>query len=80
MEIQAKKENVKSLVWDIVVDISWSNLSHKYFGKSRSWLSQKFVGKGGNGTPIEFTDTERETLKNALNDLAKRIQVCASKL
>ncbi len=80
MEIQMKKENVKSLVWDIVVDISWSNLSHKYFGKSRSWISQKFTGVGGNGTAIDFTDSERETLKFALDDLAKRIQVCASKL
>lgn len=80
MELQAKKESVKSLVWDIVVDISWANLSLKYFGKSRSWLSQKFVGKGGNGTSIEFTGTEREKLKEALNDLAKRIQFCASKL
>ncbi len=80
MEVAVKKENVKQVVWDIVVDISWANLSHRYFGKSRSWLSQKFVGKGGNGTPIDFTDAERETLKEALNDLAKRIHVCASKL
>jgi hypothetical protein len=80
MEVQVKKENVKSLVWDIVVDISWANLSHKYFGKSRSWISQKFVGIGGNGTPIDFTDAERLTLKEALNDLARRIQICASKL
>ena len=80
MEIQIKNESVKTLIWDIVVDISWANLSHKYFGKSRSWLSQKFVGKGGNGIPIDFTDAEREKLKDALNDLAKRIQLCASKL
>lgn len=80
MEVVAKKESVKQLMWDIIVDISWANLSHKYFGKSRSWLSQKFVGKGGNGTPIDFTDAERETLKDALNDLARRIQVCADKL
>jgi hypothetical protein len=81
MEMQVvKKENVKSLVWDIVVDISWSNLSHKYFGKSRSWISQKFTGNGGNGTAIDFTDKERETLKLALNDLASRILVCAGKL
>jgi hypothetical protein len=80
MEVVAKKESVKQLMWDIIVDISWANLSHKYFGKSRSWLSQKFVGKGGNGTPIDFTDSERETLKDALNDLARRIQDCANKL
>lgn len=80
MEVAVKKENVKQIVWDIVVDISWANLSYKYFGKSRSWLSQKFIGKGGNGTSIDFTDCEREKLKDALNDLANRIQVCANKL
>jgi Domain of unknown function (DUF5053) len=80
MEIQAKKDNVKSLVWDIVVDISWANLSHKYFGKSRSWISQKFVGINGNGVDTDFTEDERQKLKYALNDLATRIQSCASKL
>ena len=80
MEVQEKKTNVKSLVWDIVVDISWANLSHKYFGKSRSWISQKFVGKNGNGAETDFTDSEREILKHALNDLAARIQACANKL
>jgi hypothetical protein len=29
---------------------------------------------------IDFTDAERETLRDALNDLANRIQVCANKL
>ena len=80
MEIQVKKDNVKSLMWDIIVDISWSNISHKYFGRSRSWISQKFVGKNGNGIDTDFSDSERETLKHALNDLANRIQICASKL
>lgn len=74
------KESTKNLMWDIIVDISWANISTKYFGKSRSWLSQKMNGKDGNGGQGEFTDIEKETLKNALNDLAYRIQVCANKL
>ena len=73
MEIEVKKNNVKSIMWDIIVDISWSNISHKYFGRSRSWISQKFVGKNGNGIETDFTASERETLKDALNDLATRI-------
>jgi hypothetical protein len=80
MEIKEKKQNVKSLMSDIIVDISWANLSHKYFGKSRSWISQKFVGINGNGAETDFTDAEREQLKSALNDLAIRIQKCAKSL
>jgi len=80
MEIQVKNENMKSKMWDIIVDISWANISTKYFGKSRSWLSQKMNGKDGNGADTEFTDAEKEQLKYALNDLAKRIQTCAEKL
>jgi hypothetical protein len=80
MEIQVKKESTKDLMWDIIVDISWANLSTKYFGRSRSWLSQKMNGKDGNGGEGEFSETEKETLKRALNDLANRIQVCANKI
>lgn len=80
MEIQVKNENMKSKMWDIIVDISWANVSTKYFGKSHSWLSQKMNGKDGNGADVAFTDAEKEQLKFALNDLAKRIQICAEKL
>src|SRR5690606_38675892 len=62
---------------------SWMVLGkcfYEYFGKSRSWLSQKMNGKDGNGADVAFTDAEKEQLKFALNDLAKRIQICAEKL
>lgn len=80
MEIKDKKESMKSLMWDIIVDISWANISTKYFGKSRSWLSQKMNGKDGNGQDTEFSESEKEKLKFALNDLARRIQECAEKI
>lgn len=80
MEVKVKKDTVKSLLWDIIVDVSWSNISHRYFGKSRSWISQKFVGINGNGIETDFTSSEREQLKLALTDLSKRIQNCADKL
>lgn len=80
METQTKKENMKTLMWDIIVDISWANISTKYFGKSRSWLSQKMNGRDGNGNNTDFSDEERQKLKFALNDLASRIQACADKL
>ncbi len=75
-----KKQSTKSLMWDIMVDISWAKISTNYFGRSRSWLSQKMNGIDGNGSETEFTEKEKEILKSALNDLSKRIQLCADKL
>lgn len=75
-----KKKSTKSLMWDIMVDISWAKISTNYFGRSRSWLSQKMNGIDGNGSETEFTEKEKEILKSALNDLSKRIQLCADKL
>ncbi len=84
MEIQAplqqQEETIKSKMYDIIVDISWAQISQKYFGKSRSWLSQKFTGINGNGTPTQFTPKEQEILKGALIDLSDRIRACADKI
>lgn len=51
---------MKNLMWDIIVDISWANISKKYFGKSRSWLSQKMNGFDGNGSSTEFSEDEQK--------------------
>ena len=80
MEIKAKKESMKNKMWDIIVDVSWAQISQKYFGKSRSWLSQKLTGIDGNGKETEFTNKEKEILKEALCDLANRIRICADKI
>ena len=80
MEITKQKKSMKNLMWDIIVDISWANISKKYFGKSRSWLSQKMNGFDGNGSVTEFSEEEQDTLKNALYDLSNRIKICADKL
>ena len=80
MEITEKKQVMKVLMRDIIVDISWANISKKYFGKSRSWLSQKMNGFDGNKSETEFSEKESQTLKNALLDLAQRIEVCANKI
>lgn len=75
-----KKQSMRTVLQDIIVDVSWAHISKKYFGRSRSWLSQKMIGTNGNGIETEFSAEERETLKNALYDLSERIQTCADKL
>lgn len=79
MAVEIVKETVtmKSKMSDILVSISWSDLSRKYFGKSNSWLYHKMDGRDGNGKPTSFSPEEAEQLKSALCDLADRIRKAA---
>ncbi|MDR1876843.1 MAG: DUF5053 domain-containing protein [Flavobacteriaceae bacterium] len=65
---------------DILIDISWAQISTRYFGKSRSWLYHKMDGIDGNGGKGDFTPEEKETLRTALRDLAGRIINCAENI
>lgn len=71
------KQNIKQKLYDLLVAISWADLSRNYFGKSSSWLYHKMDGRDGNGKPTEFTPEEVEQLKGALCDLADRIRRAA---
>jgi hypothetical protein len=81
MEIVAKQEHItmKQKMSDILLDVSWAKLSEKYFGRSRSWLYHKLDGIN-NGKPDDFNDSEKETLRRALLDLASRINICANNI
>ena len=68
---------MKAQLADILMAVSWSDLSRTYFGKSNSWLYHKLDGVDGNKKPTEFTIEERYQLKGALIDLADRIRRAA---
>lgn len=75
---QEEKLTMKQQLWDIIVEVSWGQISEQYFKKSRSWLSKKMSGKGFNGEPnADFTPEEKEILKGALVDLSERIKKAA---
>ncbi len=81
MEIKTcKKQNVRDIIKDISLDISWAKLSKKYFDRSPSWIYHKIDGVDGNGNQGGFSGEELEQFKNALYDLSKRIQQTADKL
>ncbi len=67
---------VKAELQDILLSISWADLSKTYFGRSNSWLYHKLDGLNG----IEFSDEEKQTLKGALVDLADRIRRAADNI
>jgi len=77
-ELEKTKTSLKHELKDIYLDITWSKVANRYFGKSSSWLYNKFNGTDGNGGVGEFTYAERMQLKNALLDFADRIKVAAN--
>ncbi len=73
--------DAKSRLNDILVSISWREIARNYFGKSSSWLYHKLDGIKSDGTPGGgFTLSERQQLKESLEDLAARINAAASRL
>ena len=60
--------------------ISLSQIAKKYFGKSRTWLYQRLYGYKVNGKPAQFTPAERQTLVNALQDIAQMAQKTSLKI
>ncbi len=71
---------MKSKLYDLIVAISWADLSRTYFGKSSSWLYQRMEGVNNEGNPIDFTPEEAERLKGALVDLSERIRRAADNI
>lgn len=65
---------------DLINFISWAEISRKYFGKSNSWLYHKLNGVDGNKKPTDFSEDERESLKEALTDLSARLKSFADSL
>ena len=72
-----QQDTVKARLQDILMHVSWGDISREYFGKSGSWLYHKLNGIDGNKKPIDFTTEERYQLKGALIDLSERIRRAA---
>ena len=68
---------MRQKLYDLLVAISWADLSRTYFGKSSSWLYHKMDGRDGNGKPTAFTFEEAQQLNGALVDLSERIRKAA---
>ncbi len=71
---------VKSLLEDILMHVSWGDISREYFGKSGSWLYHKLNGIDGNKKPADFSEEEKYQLKGALIDLSNRIRRAAERI
>ncbi len=75
-----KDSAVKQRIQDIQLLVSWREIAHTYFDKSSSWLYHKLDGIDGNGGAGGFTEDEKEMLRNALHDVARRINEAANNI
>lgn len=73
-------DTVKAQLQDILMHVSWGDVSREYFGKSGSWLYHKLNGIDGNKKPTSFSEEEKYTLKGALVDLSERIRRAADRI
>lgn len=65
---------------DVLLYIKWGNISKDYFGYSRGWIYQRLNGYDGNGNDCDFTDAQKEALRDALRDLAGKLNAAADNL
>lgn len=72
--------DMKARLRDILMIVSWRELSRHYFGKSSSWLYHKMDGIDGNGGEGGFTAKEAAQMREALMNLSERIRMAAEKI
>ena len=77
-----EKVTPRTKIDDILLDISWREIAHRYFNKPASWLYNKIDERDVDGTGVSYkcTDEELEILKGGLCDLANRIRKVADAL
>ena len=75
-----KKPLVELKETEIFNVLKASYIAERFFGKSRFWISQKINHNITNGKPADFTEKERETLKNALETIAFELQELADNM
>ena len=74
-----QQSSVRQVLQDVYEEVNWAYLAKNYFGKSRSWLYHKFSGRN-NGGQDDFNENDRNTLREALHDIANRINAAAERL
>lgn len=80
MWAESKKEYImRKVLHDVYEYVNWAYLAKNYFGKSRSWIYHKFDGVN-NGYQNDFSEADKETLKNALYDIAEKVRAAADRL
>ena len=75
-----ENKKIKNILQDIILSVAWDEISKHYFGQSNSWLYHKLNGIDENKNITEFSEKEKEQLKEALMDLSSRIRTAAERI
>lgn len=67
---------MKKKLRDIIVSVSWLDITRKYMDMRVRTFYDKLDHREG----LDFTEEEAKMLKNALFDLSERIRRCAEKV
>lgn len=73
-----KRIEIRKVLSETLPFISVSEFAKQYFGKSASWLHQRINGNEVHGKAATFTDSELNTLADALKDVAGKLTKAAS--
>ncbi|MDE6144170.1 MAG: DUF5053 domain-containing protein [Muribaculaceae bacterium] len=65
---------------DLLKALNGTYIAERFFGKSGSWFSQKINNHEKNGKPVEFSEEEIQTLKEALVIISLELQDLADEL
>ena len=77
-DMKKKDPTLMRTLDDVVLDITWGNFAKHYFpDKSIGWFYQKLRGVDGNGGVGDFTDSEKDHLRNSLFDFSERVRNAA---
>lgn len=65
---------------EILPFIKWGTISKESLGYSRGWIYQRLNGYDGNGNECDFTESQKENLREALRTLSEKIKQAAENL
>lgn len=73
VEVAVHEQLLREQLGPLAEALNMSYIARTYFGKSRSWLSQRLNGHTVHGRRAMLTEDERATLNDALHDIQSQI-------
>ena len=70
----------KKKLGDILLLVSWREISRRYFGKPSSWIYGKIDGTDNGEPGSSFTEEELAVLKESFLDISERFKKLAEEL
>ena len=70
----------KNKLEDILLLVSWREVSRRYFGKPSSWMYGKIDGTNNGDPESSFTEEELAVLKKSFLDISDRFRSIAEEL